>query len=656
MPFTDFPNGLSGASDYLSSNNSLTAELTGSVADIGRFIVSGEMDNNLKEIICSLMAGRGLKLPNLQICISINLKELLGGFVGKIQDVLYQALSALDAAFDKFMDHLKLDAVLGRINGILGEITNIANMINFCSAPINPIQIPNVLENAMDSFLGKGKSIVDSIGTILPENIGGCLIDGLSSFDTGILGRLNDVYDDLIAGTLPDDIIYGLLPDITAVTTSITTLIDSETKVPTNYDQGGSDFAEDNTTVPDENSNAVTDTNGNVIGTVVSSGTATAIVTDTNDNVIGRVIGTATVTDTNDNVIGIVTSTGFITDANGNVISNVTGTGTGTSTGFITDGSGNVIGNVTGTFTGTGAGAGTVTDTNGNVIGTVGNDGTTVTDTNGNVIGTVTGTTTGRTTNTGIGVLYNSVDEGIGGATSNGSAIWSAYQSLGSYQVVDSDGTVYDNIFETFCDPDLIRILRRTPNPTPEISEQVPVRNYCGEIIGYTKVVSQSAPDVSVGTVPAVINQPGFDAGGLPTNPTNQALAASQAAVLTAGNSDVSATATTTTSAIIEILFDGARLTPPSGKAWFVTISAVARRSDDTGVIAIKIEGLVDNNAGTVSMLGGAGNKTTYNDTAATDNYNVLLDVTSNQFRVRIQGDTGHTVGWKVKFDFIEAP
>jgi hypothetical protein len=55
-------------------------------------------------------------------------------------------------------------------------------------------------------------------------------------------------------------------------------------------------------------------------------------------------------------------------------------------------------------------------------------------------------------------------------------------------------------------------------------------------------------------------------------------------------------------------------------------------------------------------MLGGAGNKTTYNDTAATDNYNVLLDVTSNQFRVRIQGDTGHTVGWKVKFDFIEAP
>jgi hypothetical protein len=568
MPFTDFPNGLLGAADYLSPNNSLTAELTGSVADIGRFVVSGEMDFNLKEIICSLLAGRGLKLPNLQICISLNLKGLLGDFIGQIQDVLYQALASLDAAFDKFMDHLKLDAVLGRINSILGEITNIANMINFCSAPIDPIQIPNVLENAMDSFLGKGKSIIDSIGTILPDQIGGCLIDGLSSFDSGIMGQLNDVYDDLIAGTLPDDFINGIVADISLITVSITDLIASETNVPTNYSQGGSDLAEDNATV-------------------------------------------------------------------------------------------------------------------------TGGDGST------------------RTTNTGVGVLYNSVDEGIGGATSNGSAIWSAYQSLGEYQVVDSDGTIYNNIFETFCDPDLIRILRRTPNPSPEISEQVPVRNYCGEIIGYTKQVSQAAPDVSIGTVPGVITDPGFDAGGLPTNPTNAAQAdeAAQSTTtttiitsditglslgngqdvfaqksgsnlefrsITAGDnvsisqsateieissaiSELTGTATTTTAAVTEILFNGSRQTPTTDKVWFVTITAVANRSDATGVTAIKIEGLVDNNAGTVSMSGGAGNKTTFNGTASTDNYNILLDVTSNQFRVRINGDTGHTVDWKVKFDFIEA-
>jgi hypothetical protein len=575
MPFTDFPNGLSDAADYLSPANSLTAELTGSAADISRFVVSGQLDNNLKEIICSLMAGRGLKLPNMQICISLNLKSLLSSFVGAIQDVLYQALASLDAAFDKFLDHLKLDSVLGRINGVLSEITNIANMINFCSAPINPIQIPNVLENVMDSFLGAGKSIVDSIGTMLPENIDGCLIDGLSSFDAGIMGRLNDVYDDLITGSLPVETINGLTADISTITAAITSVIVNETNVPTNYSQGGSDLADDNATVTDD---------------------------------IGNVVGTP------------------------------------------------------------------------------------------------------RTTNTGVGVLYNSIDEGIGGATSNGAAIWSAYQSLGSYQVVDSDGTVYNNIFETFCDPDLIRILRRTPNPVPEIATQEPVFNYCGEIIGYTKQVSQSDPDISTGTVPDTITQPGFDAGGLPTNPSNETQSAtsstSSTTVITSDVSGVSlgngadvfaqksgtnlefrsitaggnisitqnaaeinisattpesidtasATITTTTATATEILFDGNRMTPATDKAWFVTVTVVANRAGVSGVTAIKIEGLVDNDGGTVSMAGGAGNKTTYNGTAATDNYNVLLDVTSNQLRVRVQGDTGHTIGWKVKFDLIEAP
>src|SRR6056297_359490 len=150
MAFTDFPNGLGGAADYLSANNSTRAELTGSVADIGRLVVSAELDFNLKEIICSLLAGRGLKLPNIQICISLNLKELLGTIFGQVQQVLYDALASLDAAFDRFLDHLKLDEVLGRINNVLGEVTQIANMINFCSAPLDPIQIPNVLENAMD--------------------------------------------------------------------------------------------------------------------------------------------------------------------------------------------------------------------------------------------------------------------------------------------------------------------------------------------------------------------------------------------------------------------------------------------------------------------------------------------------------------------------
>jgi hypothetical protein len=770
--FTDFPNGIASATEYLSSQNSLNAQLAGSVADIGRLVVSAQMDFNLKEIICSLLAGRGLKLPNIQICISLNLKELLGGIIGKVQQVLYDALAKLDAALDKFLSHLKLDQVLGRINSVLGEITNIANMINFCSAPLDPIQIPNVLENAMQSFLGKGKDLIDKIGSIIPGEIGGCLLDGAFNGDIwedGIFKKIADNIDDL------DSITDTLITDIDEVVTGIDDLVDSEDNTPTTYDNGGSDLSE-----------------------------------------------------------------------------------------------------------------------------------------------------SPRTTYTGIGALFNAQDEGIGGAVRNGGALWAAYQQLASYQVVDNRGIVYNNIFETFVDDDLIRILRRPPNPISDIVEQQPVYNYCGEIIGYTRVATQELPQVSVGAIPDPIDQPGFNAGGLPTNPLNEALAqeaasgggtvvqeinnvynldgsvlfvASEAAqiaantqtgqliyrtdievtyvdnggttgtiadfnivggggsgtlsaflstvnsgagtghlvrngadafyrtivgtanqltvtngngvsgnptlslasnpilpgtsavvlpkgttgerattvdgalrfntttnsfegyqsgawqsfatgagsVVNGGNvgggtyevykqnnsgvlefrtlnsggavrltvaSDVitvddvltasslgtgsavfkqrtannlefrsitagagmtvtqnandieiatsgsgySGTVSTTNATPTEVLFSGVRRTPGSNKTWFVEITAVANRTGTNDATAIRIEGLVDNATGAVTIVGTSGNKTIYNSTAATANYDLLLDVVSGtDFRVRVQGDTGHTVTWTVRYDFIEA-
>jgi hypothetical protein len=525
MAFTDFPNGLQSASDYLNTPQSVSAQLSGSVADIAGFTVSAEFDINLKEIICSLLAGRGLKLPNIQICISLNLKALLPGLfaaIQGIQDALYAALESLDAAFDKFLDHLKFDEVLGRINGVLAEITQIASMINFCSAPLDPIQIPNVLENAMDSFLGAGRDIVDSIGTMLPDKIGGCLSIGggfnTGVFNGGILGKISDNYNDIINGNLPDAFYDSIIADINNIVNQINDIIAKENGTSGVYDQGGSELAE-----------------------------------------------------------------------------------------------------------------------------------------------------SPRETNTGMGVLFNAQDEGIQGASRNGQGLWSAYQSLAGYPVTDSDGNVYSNIFELFCDDDLLRILQRPPNPTPEIATQLPVYNYCGETIGYTKVVTQPKQDISVGTVPGVIDQPGWNAGGLSTNPITEA----QTQVAAAGGGTVNTTVTnvynidgagftgttnTTDATASEVLFDGVRQTPESNSLWFVTITAVAKRTDAAGATAIKIEGLVDNTTGTVTIAGTTGNKTVFNSTSATSNYNLLLDIVSNQLRVRIQGDTGHTVDWAVKYDFIASP
>ena len=53
---------------------------------------------------------------------------------------------------EDFMDHTKLDSVLGRLNGVLAEAQNVANLTS--STIVDPIAIPNMLERAMGSFLG----------------------------------------------------------------------------------------------------------------------------------------------------------------------------------------------------------------------------------------------------------------------------------------------------------------------------------------------------------------------------------------------------------------------------------------------------------------------------------------------------------------------
>lgn len=371
MSFTDFPNGLD-ANVYLSPQHHANTGLRGSTADISRFVIKAEFDDILREIICSLLAGRGLKLPNIQICISLNLAELLG--ISALQATLSAALQRLSDSFTSFLDHMKIDQLLGRINGILAEVTNIANMINFCSTPIDPVAIPNLLEQGMQSLLGAGQSIVDSIGTMIPNEINTCLIDGqfnTSAFNGGILGNISANFAAISTGTADQSLIDSIVADIDATVNTITTLIADETGIDGSYDDGGSDFASEP-----------------------------------------------------------------------------------------------------------------------------------------------------REVNKGMGVLHNANDAGMQGNTRIAGQLKALYDNLGSYQVVANDGTVYNNIFELFVEPDLLSLLRRTTDPTPEISDRQPVYNYCGEITGYTQSFTQAPSSASTGDVPVAISEPGFNAGGLPTDPS----------------------------------------------------------------------------------------------------------------------------------------
>jgi hypothetical protein len=370
-PFTDFKNGLQSAADYVDPTHHIRADLLGSTADLSRIIQPAEFDTTVKKIICAMLAGNGLKLPNLQICISINLDRVLQ--LPNLQPELTTALGALSTSMHGFLDHLGIDSVLGRINDVMAKSTSIANMVNFCSAPLDPVAIPNVLEQSMQSFLGPGLDLLNKVGAMLPSQIGGC-INANGSFNAGAFtgGMLKTIADNLPAitsGTAPTNLLASLSALATSLSAQIDALIASENTVKSVYDAGGTNFS---------------------------------------------------------------------------------------------------------------------------LLDPI---------------------------NTGMGVLHNTAASGIQGNTAIASQLRSLYNNLGSYQVVDNAGVVYNNIFELFVNPAVMDILRTPPDPTAPIITKQPAYNYCGEVIGYTNITVNPQLPTSGGDIPVVNTAPGFNAAGLTVNP-----------------------------------------------------------------------------------------------------------------------------------------
>lgn len=371
--FTDFPLGINGVNDYL-SNSSPTAL---------RVVAGANYSFSLKELICSILGGHGFNLPNIQICIFANLNALLG--IDQLQSALRSALSGLADAFGSFMDVLSIDSVLGRLNTILNEAANVANMINFCGKPIDPIAIPNMIESAFGSLLGKGDALINKIG-IPPIN--SCLAfdsNGNSTFntgafinDSGILGDIARNYDAISIGAYgPTTAVDELVNKINGVSNEINELVTAENNIKGAYDTGGSDFSD---------------------------------------------------------------------------ISNPGGGGDGTG---------------------------------------------------------------GQGCNTKIGVLHNPASGNIADNTRIATSLKGVYDQLADYPVQYVDQTTgevteYPNIFHTFVTPDVLAILDEDVNDPSTVAEQIPVFDYCGNVIGYTTNTLQGNPDqTSDGSEPSNVSCPG---------------------------------------------------------------------------------------------------------------------------------------------------
>ncbi len=239
MAIEDFTNGLQSASDYI-NRTTVNIPTDATISDGG--INVGTTSFSMKEIICSLLGGNGINLPNLQICLKINIARLLGE--PTLPSDIRDSLAQVETALDEFIAHTNIDNVLNRLNSAIAEFAAIANMINFCGTPVLPRAIPNVLRNSMSSFLGSGKSILDTLGTIAGSDIGGCIgTDGKFNpdlFTGGLLKQLGDNFDNL-AG-MPQSLRDQIKSDLDGVKSDISNLITFENNFATTDTSGGSTF------------------------------------------------------------------------------------------------------------------------------------------------------------------------------------------------------------------------------------------------------------------------------------------------------------------------------------------------------------------------------------------------------------------------------
>ena len=92
MSFRDFKAGLQNANDYLDTRHHISGTQA-SGSDSFRAVVQAEYSFTLRELLCGLLAGNGLKLPNVQLCLHSNIGALLG--IEGLQSELADALNEL---------------------------------------------------------------------------------------------------------------------------------------------------------------------------------------------------------------------------------------------------------------------------------------------------------------------------------------------------------------------------------------------------------------------------------------------------------------------------------------------------------------------------------------------------------------------------------
>jgi len=768
--------------EYLDTRHHSKTEVVGEQGPNARVVVKSEYDFTLREIICNLLAGRGLKLPNVQVCLSVNLKAILN--VPELQAELKDALAELDSEFDRFMEHTEVENVLGRINDAIAEVTQVANMINFCAKPIIPLNITKVLEETMGSFLGAGKRLINDIGNMIPSQVGGCLgFNGqdfnLNLFNGGILGDLSKVWDRARRGALNSNELNAFLARINAATSALSNLRAKESRVRGATTLGGSQFEGDasrevntglgvlhnadaagiqgNTRVASQLKASydrlagypVIDENGKVYKNIFELFLEPGLIDlldrlvdpspDVSErqpvfNYCGEIVGyTQAFKQTSGEVSnglepGSPGEDGTVIDISGLPGFNAGGFdttetsegGTGSTT-IINQTTTNITGStvkvvsseaaqlsaftnvgdivvrsdLTSSFVKTGTSTGTLADfaamntslspfmRSANSLNSTSN-GFVVKDGDTSVTRSIIGTADqiyvinggGGAGNVTIGITENPRFYGTGSLKIPAGSTSQRIRNVAG-EIRYNTTTNFYEAYYTGSDPGWRSIATGTSSVTDGANvgsgTGIYFQNNNGTLEFKTLLatgaiaISTNLQDIILSDNITVSNVGSSGIGVFKQRQTNDlqfkkitgtnnvTVSESSDTVVISGDQNIRySTAVTNGSAPTEVLFDGARLLPSNNNTWFVSITAVGRSTSTTGSFSAKIEGMLDNTTGTLSLISNQHNRVVFSNNVGSS-WNLDAYVQSNEFKVFVTGGAGTTVSWKIKVEILPA-
>jgi hypothetical protein len=769
---TDFPNGVASVNEYLDTRHHIKTDIQGQLGENAKVVVKSEYDYTMREIICNLLAGRGLKLPNIQVCLSVNLKAILN--TEGVQQELLDALNELDEKFDEFMDHTNIEQVLGRINKALAEVTQIANMINFCATPVDPIAIPNVLEQTMDSFLGAGKSLINEIGNMVPDQIGGCLnFDGqefnLNLFNGGLLGDLSADWLRVKTGQLTQNELNAFNARINKIKDDLSSLMDRENSVIGTENLGGSQFAND-TDVAEVNPNMGVLHNASAAGIQGNTRVASLIkalydkfagypVVDADGNVYNNIFelilepGLLDLLRKDIDPSPDISNTQPVYNYCGEIVgytTNVSQTSPSTSSGDIPvtpNSPGYNAGGFNTTSSGGGISGGTTvinnTTVTGGTIHIVGseaaqlnlniNENDIVVRTDQDISYVKNSNNTGTMADfTQMAIPFDLFVRNLDQESGNGivvkDGVFSKTRKIvplnGQLSINNDNGTTGDIEIGLAENPVIpgtkaVQIPSGTtaqrPNTTPgELRYNTTVNAYeayyGGSNAGWRTFATGSssvnnASNIGPGTGLFVQNNNGnlefktlAQSGAITLTTTNDlitigdnlslgsvgtgesvikqrnvntlefksikvsnnlSISTTTDEIRISGDEDIKKTSLSTVgNTLTEVLFDSARIVTPPDSSFFITVTAIGRQTNwtnlsyqNTPVMTIKKEGVVDNTNGTVTIVSNESNTVVYNNNA-NSNWELLLGV-APMFKIFVRGSSGADINWTVKAEMI---